>query len=287
MMNETVIKAFGKINLALDVTGRREDGYHLVKMIMQSVGISDEVTIRKNQGGINISCSNPLVPLGQSNIAWKAADKIIQKYKLAGGVDIHIEKNIPMAAGMAGGSADAAAVIKGMNELFDLDMAENEMDEIALKLGADVPFCLRKGTYLSEGIGELLTELASAPQCHVLVVNPPFEVSTATVYKALDSMEAPIHPDVDKAIDKLKCPDIKELASCMGNILQDVTAPDHPMIGKIIDKMVSLGAAGAMMTGSGPTVFGLFTEEDKAQKAKDWFEDNNNCGKVFLTEFVR
>ena len=289
-MNEITLDAYSKINLALDVTGKRDDGYHLVKMVMQTVGIHDRVTLRKVDGqseNISLTCSNPKVPLGESNIAWKACKKVIQAKGLNAKVGIHIEKNIPMAAGMAGGSTDAAAVILGMNELFELGMSQEEMDDIAVKLGADVPFCLRRGTYLSEGIGEVLTKLEDAPECAVLVANPPFEVSTAKVYSSLDELKCAAHPDVDRLICTIKDKDIQSLAGAMGNILELVTEPQYEIITQIKEKMLELGCLGSMMTGSGPTVFGLFEDASKAQLAFEYFKGKPELGKSFLTEFIR
>lgn len=292
-MNEIAIRAYGKINLGLDVTGRRRDGYHLVRMVMQTVGIHDMVTMKRTVHSeadlrhITLSCNNPAVPAGRSNIAWKAAEKIIAKYDICDSISIHIEKNIPMAAGMAGGSTDAAAVIIGMKKLFDLDMDSEEMDKIALSLGADVPFCLREGTYLAEGIGEILTKLEDAPDASVLVVNPPFEVSTAEVYRELDEMEDPFHPDIDRICHVIRKGSVKELAETMGNILEKVTWNKSPLIREIRDKMKELGAEGSMMTGSGPTVFGLYGNAETAEEALEYFRNRPEMGRSFLTTFIK
>ena len=289
MMNEITIEAYGKINLALDVTGRRDDGYHLVRMIMQTVGISDKVAVCRKPGrrGITVSCSRADVPVGCGNIAWKAADEIMTRYDLTDSVDIYIQKNIPMAAGMAGGSADGAAVIKAMNELYELNMSVEDMDSIAVKLGADVPFCLRKGTYLSEGIGEVLTRIQDAPECAVLIVNPGFEVSTAEVYRDIDSIEDPEHPDVDSLIAAIENGTVKQMAENMGNILELAVEPKHDVIGGIKRKMLDMGAEGSMMTGSGPTVFGIFADRGSAYKAYEYFKGRQELGCSFITEFVR
>ncbi len=289
-MDEITLYAYGKINLALDVTGRRPDGYHLVRMIMQTVGIYDIVTVRKEPDShdlISLTCSRPEVPEGPSNIAWKAAAAVMEHAGLKENISIRIEKNIPMAAGMAGGSADAAAVIRAMNSLFGLKLTQEEMDSIAVRLGADVPFCLRKGTYLAEGIGEVLTKLPDAPKEYVLIVNPPFEVSTAAVYRALDGIEDPAHPDIDRLVSLLKEDTMDTFAAEMGNILEQVTAKDNPVIGDIRDRMMGAGALGSMMTGSGPTVFGLFDSAEAAKKACIAFSGEMGNGRCILTEFIR
>ena len=286
-MVEISLKAYGKINIGLDVIGRRDDGYHMVRMIMQTVGIHDVVTVKRTQTGISLTCTNPLVPTGERNIAWKAAARMMEVYGITGGVSIHIEKNIPMAAGMAGGSTDAAAVILAMNELFDLQLTIQEMDRIAVRLGADVPFCLRRGTYLSEGIGELLTRLKDAPDAEILVVNPPFEVSTAGVYHALDEIKDPPHPDIDRIIETIGQQDIEGLAASMGNILELVTEAANPLISEIKEKMLELGAMASMMTGSGPTVFAVFARKEDAEAAYRFFKENNRFGNAFLTNLVK
>lgn len=289
-MDEITLYAYGKINLALDVTGRRPDGYHLVRMIMQTVGIYDIVTVRKEPDKhdlISLTCSRPEVPAGPANIAWKAAAAVMEHAGLKENVSIHIEKNIPMAAGMAGGSTDAAAVIRAMNSLFGLKLRQEEMDSIAVKLGADVPFCLRKGTYLAEGIGEVLTKLPDAPKAYVLIANPPFEVSTAAVYRALDGIEDPAHPDIDRLVSLLKEDTMAAFAAEMGNILELVTIQDNPVIRDIRNKIMGAGALGSMMTGSGPTVFGLFDSAEAAKKACIALSGEAGNGRCILTEFIR
>lgn len=289
-MDEITLYAYGKINLALDVTGKRPDGYHLVRMIMQSVGIHDIVTVKKEPDSserISLSCSRTDVPTGASNIAWRAASAVMDSCGLDEKVSIHIEKNIPMAAGMAGGSTDAAAVIRAMDSLFGLKMTWEQKDSIAVKLGADVPFCLRTGTYLSEGIGEILTKLEDAPMAHVLIVNPPFEVSTAQVYKDLDAIADPAHPDIDRLTELLKEGSLHRFADEMGNILERVTMPALPVIGQIKEKMLEKGAFGSMMTGSGPTVFGLFDSLEKARNACTYFSEELTAGRCILTDFIR
>lgn len=298
-MNTISLQAYGKINIGLDVTGRRFDGYHYVRMIMQTVGICDTVSVTadgmsgmskgvsRQKARIFLTCDEPKVPRNEHNLAWKAAERIAGAYGLRGDIHIHLEKKIPMAAGMAGGSTDAAAVIKAMNILFGLRLSQEEMDMIALKLGADVPFCLRQGTWLSEGIGEKLTRITDAPKAHVLIVNPQFAVSTGDIYRALDDLEHPEHPDIDAMIGCIDAQDLFGLSQCMGNILASVTEKMHPRISEIRQKMLENGALGSLMTGSGPTVFGLYDDRDRAEGALRFFEDSSCYGKCFLTEFIR
>ena len=274
-MDQVILKAYGKVNLGLDVTGRRPDGYHTVRMVMQTVDIWDEVTVSRNRkGSIVLTCDDPQIPADESNLAFKAASLICRKYDLAPSVSIDIRKRIPAAAGMAGGSADGAAVISAMDRLFDLHMTEAEMDETALKLGADVPFCLRRGTYLAEGIGEKLTKLTDLAPCSMIIVKPPFGVSTPWAYKALDQYleeESPvpddIHPDIDQLKAALDRKDINAVSAHMGNILELVVTRRYPEILKIRARLEELGAVKALMSGSGPTVFGIFTDNKAADDA--------------------
>lgn len=271
-MNQMHLKAYGKINIGLDITGRRSDGYHLVRMIMQTVNLFDEVSLKKQETGITVKTNRPFIPNDERNLAYKAAKLLIDTYGISGGVRIDIGKKIPVAAGMAGGSADAAAVLKGMKELYSLDIDSAAMDALALRLGADVPFCLRKGTYLAEGIGEELTRLPEMPHSFCLLVNPGFGVSTKEVYKKIDAVDNPRHPEIDSTIKELGRKSIEGVAFSMGNILEQAVIPDHPEIQEIKDRMVQKGALGAMMSGSGPTVFGLFRTEESLISAWDEFE---------------
>lgn len=276
-MNKVELKAYGKVNLGLDVTGRRDDGYHLVKMIMQTVDVYDEITVSSEEGQgekqIIITCDNPEVPSDERNLAYKAASVICDRYQLSERIVIDIRKHIPAAAGMAGGSTDGAAVIRAMDILFSLHMSEAEMDEIALKLGADVPFCLRKGTYLSEGIGEKLTRIRDLTHCWMVIIKPDFGVSTVWAYKALDEHikvhgdGQNLHPDIDRLIEAIEGENIKDIAGNMGNILETVTVKEHPELHEIKKKLTDAGALAALMSGSGPTVFGIFEDEYQADKA--------------------
>lgn len=291
-MKKTEIKAYGKVNLGLDVTGRREDGYHLVKMIMQTVDLYDVITVSaedSREREIIIHCNNPEVPTDEKNLAYKAAARVCDRYNIISKIVIDIEKHIPAAAGMAGGSTDGAAVINAMDELFELNMSMEIKDEIAVKLGADVPFCLRKGTYLSEGIGEKLTPITDLAPCTMVIVKPQFGVSTVWAYKALDEYiethgeSQELHPDIDKLIEAVDQKDIYGVAANMGNILELVTLKEHPVLKEIKQTLVDWGALAALMSGSGPTVFGIFDDVNKADTALSNFE-GGQYGK-FKVEF--
>lgn len=271
-MEQIHLKAYGKINIGLDVTGRREDGYHLVRMIMQTVDLYDAVSLKKQDAGISVKTNNPSIPNDEQNLAYKAAGLLLETFDLKEGVQIDIEKRIPVAAGMAGGSADAAAVLKGMNELFSLGLSPETMDELAVRLGADVPFCLRKGTYLAEGIGEELTRLPDLPSCFCLLVNPGFGISTKAVYQKIDEIRPLVHPPIDRTIEGLGRKSIEDVALSMGNILELAVIPQYPEIREIKETMMKNGALGAMMSGSGPTVFGLFRKEEYLDRTFDAFE---------------
>ena len=267
-----VRKAYGKINLALDITGKREDGYHLVRMILQTVDLYDLVTVEQQAEGIALTCDDPRLPAGEPNLAYKAARAMIRAFDLPGGVKIHIEKHIPMEGGMAGGSSDAAAVILGMDELYDLHAEMEQLDEIAITLGADVPFCLRKGTYLAEGIGEKLTELPHAPHCDLVLIVPDFGISTAWAYAKADEMEDLTRPDIQGMIKAIEKQDAMKMASGMGNVLEQVAIRKYPEIQTIKEKLLQNGAFGAMMTGSGSVIFGLFDDPEKADMCLKAFE---------------
>ena len=269
-MKSIKLKALAKINLGLDVLGRRENGYHDVRMIMQSIYLYDEVKIeRAAQPGISVKSNLTFLPTGEGNIAYKAAEMLTREFELSEGVRIVLNKHIPVAAGMAGGSSNAAAVLFGMNRLFELGLTQEELMERGVKLGADVPYCIMRGTVLAEGIGEQLTPLPAMPKCTVLGAKPPASESTKVVYEALDAKEIIKHPDIDGLIAGLEQKNLQKIASCMGNVLEEVTIPMCPVIEEIKQEMLSAGALGAMMSGSGPTVFGLFEDNRKAIKAQE------------------
>lgn len=272
-MNCTNINAYGKINIGLDVTGKREDGYHLVSMIMQTIPLYDELSFEKTNGPVTITVDNPKVPTDNHNLAYKAAVAFKERYGIEGGVVIDIKKHIPMAAGLAGGSSDAAATLKAMSALYEINPSEDELDSIAVKLGADVPFCLRKGTYLSQGIGEKLTKLNDFPACHVLLINPGIEVSTRWAYEALDEefMTKPNspHPDIEKIIEAIDEKDLYKTTQYMENILEIPVLKKYPEIKNIKEQLEKYGAIKALMSGSGSSVFGIFDDEEKCKYAKE------------------
>ena len=284
MENVIHLKALAKINLGLDVIGTREDGYHLVRMIMQTIDLFDWVTVRKrDQEGITLETNLNFLPTDEHNIAYQAAALLKKDFPRIGGVELRIHKCIPVAAGMAGGSTDAAAVLYGMNQLYRLGIPMDRLMEYGLTLGADVPYCLFRGTALAEGIGEKLTRLSPMPDCYILIAKPPVSVSTKLVYQSLDALKEPPHPPIDAQIQDLEMQDLTSLAQHMGNVLEGVTVPMHPQITQIKEIMEKQGAITAMMSGSGPTVFGIFSEEAKAYEAKGKIRYSGLAKQVYVT----
>lgn len=268
MRDEINLRAYGKINLGLDVTGKRPDGYHEVRMIMQNVSLYDSVQIRMRRApGIGMQTNLPFLPTGPDNLACRAAKLLMDEFGIEDGLFISLYKKIPVSAGMAGGSSDAAAVLVGVNRMFRLGLSKRELMERGVKLGADVPYCIMRGTALAEGIGEQLTPVPSMPECHLLLAKPPVSVSTKFVYGNLKADSLPFHPDIDGILDGLERGDLAGIASCLGNVLETVTIPAYPQIQDIKDRMKENGALAALMSGSGPTVFGIFTENGAAEKA--------------------
>ena len=284
-MNEYRIKAYAKINLGLDVVRRLENGYHEVKMVMQTVGIYDVLEFQRTAGGIVITTDSGELPTNEDNLIYKAAKLMMEKYQISEGVKIHLEKHIPIAAGMAGGSTDAAATLKGMNRLFDLGCTLKDLMELGVSIGADVPYCVMGGTALAEGIGEKLTPLAPAPDCYVLVAKPDINVSTKYVYEHLDAQEIVKHPDIDGMVEAIAEESLQGILDRMENVLETVTVSAYPVIQTIKDRMKELGAINSLMSGSGPTVFGIFVEKDMARRAYDKLEEEQLAKQIFLTEF--
>lgn len=270
MTTHLKLKAYGKINLALDVLRKREDGYHEVRMIMQTVGIYDQIDLHATQKpGIAMETNLSYLPVNENNLVYQAARLLMDEFQVKQGIYITLRKFIPVAAGMAGGSSDAAAVLFGVNKMFGLGLSRRELMERGVRIGADVPYCILRGTALSEGIGEKLTPLPPMPQCHVLIAKPGISVSTKYVYENLhaDMLRQDEHPDIDGMIEAIKQQDIGQVAGKFGNVLERVTAAKYPVIEEIKEVMKSHGALNALMSGSGPTVFGVFTDERAAQKA--------------------
>lgn len=284
-MNEYRMKAYAKINLGLDVVRRLENGYHEVKMVMQTVGIYDVLDFQRTAEGIVITTDSGELPTNEDNLIYKAAKLMMDTYHISEGVKIHLEKHIPIAAGMAGGSTDAAAALKGMNRLFDLGCTLKELMELGVKIGADVPYCVMGGTALAEGIGEKLTPLAPAPDCYVLVAKPDINVSTKYVYEHLDAQEIVKHPDIDGMVEAIAEESLQGILDRMENVLETVTVSAYPVIQTIKDRMKELGAINSLMSGSGPTVFGIFVEKDMARRAYDKLEEEQLAKQIFLTEF--
>lgn len=287
-MDFITLKAYAKINLALDVIGKRADGYHDVRMIMQTVKLYDKVTMKRTTTkDIVIKTNLHYLPTNENNIVYAAAKLFKEIYQIDDGLYINLEKKIPVAAGMAGGSSDAAATLWGLNTLFDTKAPMDELMKLGLKLGADVPYCLLRGTALSEGIGEILTPLPAAPNLHCLIVKPPVSVSTKFVYENLELSKAENHPDVDGMVEAIKSDDVKGITSRLGNILETVTLKAHPEITTIKEMMISLGALNSLMSGSGPTVFGLFDDLTMAEKAFYAFKVGPYGKQTFLTTFFQ
>lgn len=279
-------KAYAKINLSLDVTGRRPNGYHDVDMVMQAIGLHDVLTFEKSEGEIQIQCTNqPALSCGEDNLIYKAVKKLQEKCGFSGGVKIQLEKNIPMAAGMAGGSTDCAATLLAVNELYELGLSIQELCEVGVTLGADVPYCILGGTARARGIGEIL-ECKPCNVNPILVLVKPVEgVSTKVIYSALDAMETIDHPDVEGMLQALEAGDLHEVAKLLGNVLQPVTELTQPVTKDLCAELVSLGATGAMMSGSGPTVFGLFESKELAEKALQAMKNNRPEYFSCITEF--
>lgn len=282
---ETInLKALAKINLGLDVIRRREDGYHEVRMIMQTIHLYDSLTITKTADpGISITANLDFLPTNENNLIYKAAKMLFDHYKIKEGVSVDLKKRIPVAAGMAGGSTDAAAVLYGMNELFHLGLKRRKLMELGIKIGADVPYCLMRGTALAEGIGEKLKSLPPMPKCPILIAKPGIGVSTKFVYENLKLDEHTKHPDIYAQIAAIRRKDLKETARLMGNILETVTIFHYPVIEEIKRCMIENGALNAMMSGSGPTVFGLFEDEETAKAAYDAMINSHLAKQVYFT----
>ncbi len=276
MYEKLELKSLAKINLGLDVLGRRENGYHDVRMVMQTIYLYDNVTLeKKDEPGIELSTNLFYLPTDEKNIAYKAAKLLIDEFGITQGVRITLDKRIPVAAGMAGGSSNAAAVLVGMNRLFRLKLSVQDLMDRGVTLGADVPYCVMRGTVLAEGIGEILTPLAPLPKCYILVAKPTVSVSTKVVYEKLDAHEIADHPDIDGLIAGLEAGDLRQVASSMGNVLERVTEDDYPIITDIKNCMKEHGALNAMMSGSGPTVFGIFEDKQVAREALKQIKSRN------------
>ncbi|MBR0085594.1 MAG: 4-(cytidine 5'-diphospho)-2-C-methyl-D-erythritol kinase [Lachnospiraceae bacterium] len=286
-MDKLILKAFGKINLMLDITGRREDGYHLLKSIMHTVELCDTVTIERNDTGlVRVFSDNEQTGPMEDNIAYKAAMLIKETCGISDGLDIRLYKKIPIAAGMAGGSADCAAVLKGLDRMYGLKLGPR-LYELGLKLGADVPFCIKNGCELCEGIGEIMTEAPYLPDCYIVVAKPPVSVSTKDVYREIDKREIIKHPDPEKMKKALIAGDLKAICGQMYNVLEEVTADKHPVIREIEEMMDQSRAVKSIMTGSGPTVTGIFDDPEAAEQAAGKIKASGKAECVYITEPYR
>ena len=279
------IKAYAKINISLDIVGKREsDGYHLLRMIMQNIDLYDEVSVVKQAEGITLTCNKSYVPTDSRNLAYRAAMLFKERYDINEGVHIDIIKNIPVSAGLAGGSTDGAAVLKIMNKIFDINASDEELMEIGLQLGADIPYCIKGGTALCEGIGEELTSLKPFKDKIVVLVKPGFGVSTKEVYKAFNLEKVRIHPKTEELIEAMQRDDLYYVANNMKNLLENVTLRKHNVLIKIKEDMNRYGAVGSMMSGSGPSVFAFFDDMLKAQKCYEKMKEIYK--EVFLTRTI-
>jgi len=274
-----VIKVEGnaKINLTLDILGKRPDGYHEVAMVMQSIGLSDTVEMEKTDGPIELTINVPWLKADEKNLAWRAAALIKEEYKLAGGVRMKLTKRIPVAAGLAGGSTDAAAVLRGMKELYALDISEERLCELGAQLGSDIPFCLLGGTMLSTGRGEVLKRLPDLPATWVVLAKPRISVSTAWAYQNYDAQGAKEHPDNERIQQEIARGDRKAVAGLLCNVLESVTIKKYDVISQYKQMMLQQGAMASMMSGSGPTVFGLAERKETADRIAAYMREHTDA----------
>ena len=284
-MDSIRLKARAKINLGLDVLGKREDGYHEVRMVMQTIGIYDRLILTKiPEEEIRITSNLAFLPVNENNLIYKAIKLLKDEYHFPGGVSVDLNKFIPVAAGMAGGSTDAASTMFGVNRLFGLNLSMGKMMELGVRLGADVPYCVMRGTALAEGIGEKLTRITPVPHRWILIAKPQINVSTRLVYEQLDMGGIQKHPDIDGIIRAIEAQDVVRIAQSMGNVLENVTVPLYPVIETIKQDMLSHGAINAMMSGSGPTVFGIFPDEQTTLACQAFLKEKGDARQVYITE---
>ena len=284
-MDSIRLKARAKINLGLDVLGKREDGYHEVRMVMQTIGIYDRLILTKiPEEEIRITSNLAFLPVNENNLIYKAIKLLKDEYHFPGGVSVDLNKFIPVAAGMAGGSTDAASTMFGVNRLFGLNLSMGKMMELGVRLGADVPYCVMRGTALAEGIGEKLTRITPVPHMWILMAKPQINVSTRLVYEQLDMGGIQKHPDIDGIIRAIEAQDVVPIAQSMGNVLENVTVPLYPVIETIKQDMLSHGAINAMMSGSGPTVFGIFPDEQTTLACQAFLKKKGDARQVYITE---
>ncbi|MBQ5419018.1 MAG: 4-(cytidine 5'-diphospho)-2-C-methyl-D-erythritol kinase [Selenomonas sp.] len=276
------VEANAKINLTLDILGTRPDGYHEVAMVMQTVGLHDTLTLEKREQGISLNINVPWLKADEKNLAWRAAALVQEEFGLTGGVHIELIKRIPVAAGLAGGSADAAAVLKGMSELYGLNLSDNKLCELGAKLGSDIPFCLLGGTMLATGRGEVLKRLPDMPETWVVLVKPRISVSTAWAYQNYDEQGAERHPDNEAIQKEIASGNRKGVAKLLCNVLESVTINKYDVIERYKQMMLAKGAMASMMSGSGPTVFALAKNREQAEEIAGFMRQEKNAD-VFVT----
>lgn len=286
-MDKLQLKAYGKINLGLDVIRKRPDGYHDLDMIMQMVDVYDDVIIEKKAGEeIVVKADAAVLSNGKDNLAYMAAKMLFDEFGIKSGVEITIHKRIPIAGGMAGGSSDCATTLIGINEMFNLGLSKQQLMERGVKLGADVPYCVLGGTAIARGIGEVLTPLPTPPQCHVIIAKPPISVSTAYVYGHIRPDEITKRPDIEQMTLAIKEQDLNKLSDLLYNVMEEVTVSEYPVIEKLKSIMLEKGALNSIMSGSGPTVFGLFDDREKAQAAMRALDSKELTEQLYLTKFI-
>lgn len=284
-MKEIIIESYGKINLGLDVLHKREDGYHEIRTIMQEINLSDTLALEEIKEGIVLSSNNNSIPLDSSNLAYKAWEKIKEATSINRGIKISIRKNIPVSAGLAGGSSNAAAVLKGLNQLWDLRLKDEELQDIGIQIGADVPFCIVGGTSLAEGIGEKLTKLKPFTGKNILLVNPGISISTAEIYKKLKLQNKP-KLAIKDIISFIEEDNLKSLSEIMINVMEEVVLADYPIVSEIKKDLMHYGALSSLMSGSGPTVFGLFDDIDKLNYCKTILTKKYTKGTVLKAKTI-
>lgn len=287
-MDKLELKAYGKINLGLDVIRKRPDGYHDLDMVMQMVDVYDDVILTQIEGTeIVVRTDTAVLSNGTDNLAYMAARMLMDEFGITQGLEITIKKRIPIAGGMAGGSSDCAATLKGVNQMFDLGLSKEELMERGVRLGADVPYCILGGTAIARGIGEILTPLPTPPECHVIIAKPPVSVSTAFVYGNIRPDKIERRPDIEAMVSAIKTQDLYKLAESLYNVMEDITVPQYPIIQEIKTVMLDNGALNSIMSGSGPTVFGLYDDIEKAEQTVELLKAKELTEQLYLTKFIR
>jgi len=287
-MDKLALKAYGKINLGLDVLRKRPDGYHDLKMIMQMVDVYDDIVITKTdrKDEIVVATDKFVLENEKGNLAYMAVKLLFDEFNIHQGIEIKINKRIPIAGGMAGGSSDCATTLMGINKMFDLKLSKEDLMKRGVKLGADVPYCVLGKTAIAEGIGEILTPLPTPPSCYVIIAKPPVSVSTAFVYGNIRPDEITKRPDIDGMAEAIKIGDLYKMSSLLYNVMEDVTVPEYPIIADIKKMMIENGALNSIMSGSGPTVFGIYDNLEKAENTMKLLKKSNLTEQLYLTKFI-